>query len=51
MNNADKELTLLEKWLQDSYVDHIDPKLDFILVILPLTHSPLGSLYKGKKVF
>ena len=37
---AEKELTLVEKRLQDAYVDHIYLKLNCILVIVPSTYSP-----------
>jgi hypothetical protein len=37
---AAKELTLVEKRLQDAYVDHIYLKLNCILVIVPSTYSP-----------
>lgn len=36
---AEKESNSVEKRLQDSYVDRIDPKLDCILVISPSSHS------------
>ena len=36
---AAKELTLVEKRLQDAYVDHTEPKLDCIFIFLPSTHS------------
>jgi hypothetical protein len=39
-----RELTIVGQRLQDAYVDHIDPKLDYILVILPSTHSPTGLI-------
>lgn len=41
---AEKELTLVEKRLQDAYVNLIDTKMDFILVILPSIHSPAGLI-------
>ena len=41
---AEKELTLEERKLQDTHLDHIDPKMACILVILPSTHSPTGIL-------
>lgn len=33
------KLTLVEKKLQDVHVDHLDPKLHYILVILSSTYS------------
>jgi hypothetical protein len=41
---AEKELALVGRKLQDTYLDHIDPKMVRILVILPFTHSPTGNL-------
>ena len=41
---AEKELTLVERKLQDTHLDRIDPKMACILVILPSTHSPTGIL-------
>ena len=38
---AEKELILVEKRLQDGHVDCIYPKLDCILVVLPSTQSPI----------
>lgn len=37
-----------EKSLQDSYLDHVDPKLDCTLVILPSSHSPTGLVTQRK---
>ena len=36
---AKRGLTLAEKKLQDTHMDQLDPKLDYIFVILPSTHS------------
>lgn len=41
---AEKELALVERKLQDTHLDRIDPKMACILVILPSTHSPTGIL-------
>ena len=45
---AEKELALVGKKLQYSHLDHIDPKMACILVILPSTHSPTGILMQRK---
>ena len=37
---AKRGLTLAEKKLQDTHMDLLDPKVDYILVIFPSTHSP-----------
>ena len=36
---AERELALEEKRLQDAHVDRLDPEVECILVILPSTHS------------
>ena len=41
---AEKELALVERKLQDTHLDHIDLKMAYILVILPSTISPTGIL-------
>lgn len=41
---AEKELALAKRKLQDAYIGHIDPKRARILVILPSTHLPTGIL-------
>jgi hypothetical protein len=41
---AEEELALVERKLQDTHLDCIDPKMSCILVILPSTHSPTGIL-------
>lgn len=41
---AEKELALVERKLQDTHLDRIDPKMACVLVILPSTHSPTGIL-------
>jgi hypothetical protein len=41
---AEKELALIERKLQDTHLDHIDPKMACILVILPSNHFPTGIL-------
>jgi hypothetical protein len=45
---AEKELDLVERKLQDTHLDCIDPKMAYILVILPSTHSPSGILMQRK---
>ena len=40
---AERELALVEKKSEDTHVDHLDPELDDILVILPSTHSHTGT--------
>ncbi|KAL6032047.1 hypothetical protein STEG23_025200 [Scotinomys teguina] len=47
---AEKELALIEKKVQDGHVDRVDPKLDCILVILPSRHSPTGILMQRKDI-
>ncbi|KAL6032267.1 hypothetical protein STEG23_036677, partial [Scotinomys teguina] len=47
---AEKELALVEKKLQDGHVYRVDPKLDCILVILPSRHSPTGILMQREDV-
>lgn len=41
---AERELALAENKLQDAHVDHLDPDLDYTLVIQSSLHSPIGSL-------
>jgi hypothetical protein len=41
---AEKELALVERKLQDTHLDQIKPKMACILVILPSTYSPTGIL-------
>jgi hypothetical protein len=41
---AEKEFALVESKFQDTHLDHINPKMACILVILPSTHSPTGIL-------
>ena len=41
---AERKLALVEKKLQDAHVDHLDTKLECILVILPSKHSLKGIL-------
>ena len=41
---AERELTLVEKKLQDVRVDCLDPELEHILEILSSMHSPTGIL-------
>ena len=45
-----RELTLVEKKLQDAQVDCSDPELDCILVILPSKHSPTGILMQKEDI-
>ncbi|KAL6048456.1 hypothetical protein STEG23_026502, partial [Scotinomys teguina] len=47
---AEKELALVEKKVQDGHVDQVDPKLDCILVILPSRHSPTGILMQREDI-
>ncbi|KAL6067262.1 hypothetical protein STEG23_006100 [Scotinomys teguina] len=47
---AEKELVLVEKKVQDGHVDRVDPKLDCILVILPSRHSPTGILMQREDI-
>ncbi|KAL6088743.1 hypothetical protein STEG23_001901 [Scotinomys teguina] len=47
---AEKELALVEKKVQDGHVDRGDPKLDCILVILPSRHSPTGILMQREDI-
>ncbi|KAL6087981.1 hypothetical protein STEG23_022841, partial [Scotinomys teguina] len=47
---AEKELALVEKKVQDGHVDLVDPKLDCILVILPSRHSPTGILMQREDI-
>ncbi|KAL6031758.1 hypothetical protein STEG23_037209 [Scotinomys teguina] len=47
---AEKELALVEKKVQDGHVDRVDPKLDCILVILPSRHSPTGILMQREDI-
>ncbi|KAL6083314.1 hypothetical protein STEG23_007305 [Scotinomys teguina] len=47
---AEKELALVEKKVQDGHVDRVDPKLDCILVILPSIHSPTGILMQREDI-
>ena len=46
-----EELALVERKLQDTHLDHIDPKMACILVILPSTHSPTGILMQREDYF
>lgn len=41
---TEREFILVEKKLQDAHVDHLDPQLDCIVVILPFTHLTTGIL-------
>ena len=41
---AEKELALIERKLQDTHLDHIDPKMACILIFLPSTYSATGIL-------
>ena len=41
---AEEELALVERKLQDTHLDLLDPKMACILVILPCTHSHTGML-------
>lgn len=41
---AKKELTWVKKNLQEAHIDHIDPTMVCILVILPSTNSRTGIL-------
>ena len=45
---AEKELALVKKKSQDTHLDHIDPKMDYILAILTSTSSPTGILIQKK---
>ena len=45
---AEEELALVERKLQDTHLDCIDPKMSCILVILPSTQSPSGILMQRK---
>ncbi|KAL6030846.1 hypothetical protein STEG23_024726 [Scotinomys teguina] len=47
---AEKELALVEKKVQDGHVDRVDPKLDCILVILPSRYSPTGILMQREDI-
>ncbi|KAL6087202.1 hypothetical protein STEG23_008811, partial [Scotinomys teguina] len=47
---AEKELALVEKKVQDGHVDRVDPKLDCILVILHSRHSPTGILMQREDI-
>lgn len=40
---AEKKLVLIEKKLKDTNLDGIDPKMAYILVTLPSTHSSTGT--------
>ena len=37
---TERELVLVEKKLQDTHIEVLDPKMDCILAILPFIHSP-----------
>ncbi|OPX54025.1 hypothetical protein BTE48_16405 [Oceanospirillum multiglobuliferum] len=50
LSQAEKELALLEKKVQEGHVGHVDPKLDCILVILPSRHSPTGILMQREDI-
>jgi hypothetical protein len=39
-DEAESELALVENKLQDPQIDCLDPKVNYIFVILPSTHSP-----------
>lgn len=44
-----KELALVERKLQDPHLHLIDPKMGYILGILPSTHSPIRILLQRKE--
>ncbi|KAL6059591.1 hypothetical protein STEG23_036254 [Scotinomys teguina] len=47
---AEKELALVEKTIQEAHVDRVNPELKCILVILPSRHSPTGILMQREDV-
>ncbi|KAL6040018.1 hypothetical protein STEG23_015584 [Scotinomys teguina] len=47
---AEKELTIVEKTIQEAHVDHVNTELKCILVILPSRHSPTGILMQREDV-
>ena len=47
-SQAEKELTLVEKKLQDAHIDHLDPKVACNLVIFLAVHFPTGTLMQGE---
>ena len=47
---AERELALGERKLQDAHVDHLDLELDCILVILPSKHFPTGLLMQRENI-
>ncbi|KAL6073596.1 hypothetical protein STEG23_027897 [Scotinomys teguina] len=47
---AEKELAIVEKTIREAHVDHVNPELKCILVILPSRHSPTGILMQREDV-
>ncbi|KAL6055804.1 hypothetical protein STEG23_028764 [Scotinomys teguina] len=47
---AEKELAIVEKTIQEAHVDRVNPELKCILVILPSRHSPTGILMQREDV-
>ena len=45
---AEKELALIKKRLQNDHIDRIDLKMACVLVIFPSIHSPKEFLCRGK---
>jgi hypothetical protein len=43
-----EELALVERKLQDTHLELINPQMSCILVILPSTHSPIGIIMQRK---
>ncbi|KAL6031301.1 hypothetical protein STEG23_037147 [Scotinomys teguina] len=44
---AEKELAIVEKTIREAHVDHVNPELKCILVILPSRHSPQFKYKEG----
>ncbi|KAL6034225.1 hypothetical protein STEG23_023036 [Scotinomys teguina] len=49
-DEAEKELALVEKTIQEAHVDRVNPELKCILVILPTRHSPTDILIQREDV-
>ncbi|KAL6091210.1 hypothetical protein STEG23_017687 [Scotinomys teguina] len=47
---AEKELAIVEKTIQEAHVDRVNSELKYILVILPSRYSPTGILIQRKDV-
>lgn len=47
---AERKLASVEKKIGDAHVDHVDPKVGYILVTLPSSQFPSGILMQRKHI-